>query len=223
MYCAWSKSDVMDFKEAQRERRALYLKTDKILYDMCRRWPHHNDLGEIQAKVRIIGRVYATGLERKGEEDKSKGIYETVGEVLFKQRNFIDSQLNEIRKFRRFFRISGEKMLAFHGKLVKLIRDGTDSKRNFRSFVSKYLHFHAPIVPIFDNRASTTINHKDWYPWNKNRNKVLITKKRTYDPVYFKFLNQFLMYFADLQKQRLNPTVRTADYFLIWSKEYLNK
>ena len=223
MYCVWSKSDKMDFKEAQEERITLYLKTDKILYDMCRNWPTHNDIGEIQAKVRIIGRVYATGLERKGEEDKSKGIYETVGELLFKHRNFVDSELNEIRKFTRISRISGEKILAFHGKLVKLIRDGTDSKRNFRSFVSKYLHFHAPIVPIFDSRALTTINHKDWYPWNKIRNKVLITKKSTYDPVYFKFLNQFLMYFGDLQKQKLNPTVKTADYFLIWSKEYLSK
>ncbi len=68
MKLRWNKSDLDDFKKAKRERLKLYSKADDILYDMCKRWPNHTDIGIVQAKVRIIGRVYAAGL--RGRERK---------------------------------------------------------------------------------------------------------------------------------------------------------
>jgi hypothetical protein len=101
--------------------------------------------------------------------------------------------------------------------MVKLLRKNTRSKLNFRSFVSKYLHFHAPIVPLFDSVASKTVNRSDWYPWGRFKGLILIPTRREYDPVYYRFLGQFSAYFTDLKEQKLNPTVRDADWFLIWS------
>ena len=72
MYAAWKKSDLMDYGKAQRERRMLYSRTDEVLYDMCRKWSNHRDLSIVQAKVRIIGRVYAAGVERKGKKIKQR-------------------------------------------------------------------------------------------------------------------------------------------------------
>ena len=39
--------------------------TDSTLYDLCRRHPGHKDAGGVNAKLWIIGRTYATGIERK--------------------------------------------------------------------------------------------------------------------------------------------------------------
>lgn len=221
MHIPWRKSDLRDYKEAQKERLTTYSKVDDILYGLCRKWPTHDDLGAVQAKVRIIGRVYMTGLERKGEKDKSKGIYETVATLFCKRRSWIDSELRELSRCKTLSKPTCEKILGTHGALVKLLRDGTKSQTNFRSFVSKYLHFHDPIVPIFDSRASSIL--REWYPWREFRNNFPITLGKEYDVVYYKFLVQFLLYFSDLREMNLKPSVRSADYYLIWSSYYAGK
>jgi len=217
MYGRWSKSDLNDYKKAQRERLRVYSKTDDILYDMCKKWPNHKDLGIVQAKVRIIGRVYAAGLERKGKKDKSKGIYETIAEIFHENRAWIDSEIKALNKFKKLSKSSHERILSVHGNMVKLLREETRSKSNFRSFISKYLHFHTPIVPLFDSQASSTISRSDWYPWKKSKGHILIPMGREYDPVYYRFFQQFSLYFLDLKEKKLNPTVRDADWYLIWS------
>ncbi len=217
MDAGWSKSDLIDYKKAKRERLKLYSRVDDVLYDMCREWPDHKNIGTVQAKVRIIGRVYAAGLERKGERDKLKGIYETIAEIFHENRAWIDSEIEELNKFKTISKSSYDRILSVHGNMVKLLRKETRSKLHFRSFVSKYLHFHVPIVPLFDSVASKTINRSDWYPWKKSKGHILIPRRREYDPAYYRFFEQFSLYFLDLKEKKLNPTVRDADWYLIWS------
>ncbi len=213
----WSKSDLDDYKKSQTERLRVYSKTDDVLYGMCKRWPNHKDLGIVQAKVRIIGRVYAAGLERQGKKDKLRGIYETIAGILHKKRPWIDLEIKGLNKFKTLAKPSYGRILSLHGNMVKILRDETRTKLNFRSFVSKYLHFHAPIVPLFDSRASSTINRSDWYPWRDTNESIRIPKKKEYDPAYYRFFMQFVVYFSDLQEQKLDPSVRSADWYLIWN------
>ena len=124
MHAGWSKSDLIDYKKAQRERLKLYSRVDDVLYDMCREWPDHKNIGTVQAKVRIIGRVYSAGLERKGERDRLKGIYETVAEIFHENRAWIDSEIKELNKFKTLSRSSHERILSAHGNIVKLLRKG---------------------------------------------------------------------------------------------------
>jgi hypothetical protein len=182
MLVGWRKSDLIDYKRAQRERLKVYSKTDDFLYGMCRKWPDHKNIGIVQAKVRVIGRVYATGLERKGERDSSKGIYETVAEIFHKNRAWLDSEINELKNLKTFSKPSYERILSAHGNMVKLLRRGTRSKLSFRSFASKYLHFHNPIVPLFDSVASNTINRVDWYLWSKFKDQSLVSMGRKGKP-----------------------------------------
>ena len=214
MFVHCSKNDIKNYENAQAEW-ARYSKTDDILYGMCRSWPHHKDLGIVQAKVTIIARTYAAGIERKGGKDKAIGILETITNILHKNAGWIDPRIIELKRLRRFSSSSAVKVLQMHGDLVRLLRSGTKSKINFRSFVSKYLHFHTPIVPIFDSLSSQTINKPDWYPWREYRSRAFIGLQRPFDKTYYRFLMQFLFCFLDLQELGLNPSVRRVDYFLI--------
>jgi hypothetical protein len=211
----WKSSDGKDYRDAQKERGKLYSRIDRILYEMCKKWPEHSNLGEIQAKVTIIGRTYATGIERKGNRDKKKGLLETVSKILYKKRRIIDRNIRLPRRYKRLTQNAQIQILASHGRIASILKNGTKSKINFRSFVSKYLHFHAPIVPIFDSRAVKMMNA--WYPWKECRKHTTIQGKRSYDKAYLKFFLQFILYMSDLKDLGLNPSIRDADYFLIWS------
>ncbi|HEX4785800.1 MAG TPA: hypothetical protein VH350_15775, partial [Candidatus Sulfotelmatobacter sp.] len=45
-------------------------------------------------------------------------------------------------------------LLTIHGLLLKLLTKITNREQLVRSFVSKYLHFHNPNVPIYDSVAA---------------------------------------------------------------------
>jgi hypothetical protein len=122
--------------------------------------------------------VYAAGLERKGKQDKSKGIYKTIAETLHENRASTDSEVKAIKSFKTLSKPSYEKILSLHGNMVTLLRKGTRSRLNFRSFVSKYLHFHTLIVSLSDSRASTTINRPDCYLLRRSNTHVTIPKRR---------------------------------------------
>ena len=196
------------------EEWSRYFRTDEILYDICRRWPQHNDLPIVHAKVTIIGRTYAAGLERKGGEDSRRGILETISNTLNRNSKKIDRDITTLKNLGLHSMAAQNHILTTHGDVVSLLRKGTKSELNFRSFVSKYLHFHAPIVPIFDSRASSVI--RKWYPWRRFRNRIGISQNKNYDEVYSKFYAQFMLYFNDLKEMKLNPTPRKADYYLMW-------
>ena len=52
--------------------------TDETLYNLCRRYPDHKTFNAVFAKVSIIGRTYATGIERlvptHGGQSDSRGV-----------------------------------------------------------------------------------------------------------------------------------------------------
>lgn len=214
MYTKWTRFDIRDYRSAQNEWKR-YSKVDDILYAMCRTWPRHNDLSTVQSKVILIGRTFAAGLERKGGKDKPTGILETVANILFRNRSWLDAEILRLRRSRTLTVETTKKILSLHGHTVHLLREGTKSGMNFRSFVSKYLHFHIPIVPIFDSRTSRVLN--EWYPWREFRDRIQMSQKGKYDPVYAKFLGRFMFYFSDLQELKLRPTVKSADQYLTWS------
>jgi hypothetical protein len=221
MHVKWSKNKKRCYRKAQEEYLSIYSRIDYILYNMCKKWPDHKNREKVHAKVRIIGRVYGAGLERTGR-DQSKGIYETIAKVLYKNRKWIDESIKDLRKIKNP-KSAEREILSLHGKLLRLIRKGTKSGLNYRSFVSKYLHFHIPIVPIFDSLASKNINSSVWYPWKRWSKEIYKTIKweEKYDWSYFKFFGQFILYFSDIKEQRLKPSsVKNADYYLTYWDHY---
>src|SRR5690606_27788960 len=116
--------------------------SNKILYEMCSRYPTHQQVDTIIGKVLIIGRVYSAAIERrKNKAEPNDQFYiEKVGP------KFRDSDLDlYIQKLQLESKPTDSniaELLETHLYLTKLIKDLTEQEK--RSFSSKYLHFHLP-------------------------------------------------------------------------------
>ncbi|OGP63835.1 MAG: hypothetical protein A2170_17435 [Deltaproteobacteria bacterium RBG_13_53_10] len=216
MYLNWTKTDIADYKKCQNEW-LRHSKTDYILYDMCKKWPDHRDLAAVQAKVIIIARTYSAGLERKGRKEARVGVLEKVAEILYQNGIWIDPAIRRINRFNRLSQYAVSQIMKIHGRLVGLLRSATNGRVKLRSFVSKYLHFHVPTVPIFDSRACRILSDADWYPWRECRSSRFLAWEKGFDASYYRFMMQFLLYFSDLLELNLNPSVRRANYYLVYS------
>ncbi len=203
-----------DYKSATQDYLETWKIIDEVLYRLCRDHPKHSDLSSVTAKVVIIGRTYATGIERhvstKGKQGSS---ISQVVELFFTRRIEIDQWLGGLVQITEPLTISGiEKILNVHGMILNLLTKLTKDGEAARSFVSKYMHFHNPVVPIYDNIADTFL------PKFVRLRKHQIISVEHADGTYAAYVSRlFLLY--DLASKNLPVTVRLLDYYLIWKKE----
>ena len=127
-------------------------------------------MNNINAKLWIIGRTYMTGIERKIESNGKQGdSLSQLAEHLYKNRRKVDNILKQLKSITKGSKLTASKLeiiVTLHGELVELIKDITRRNQSSRSFVSKYMHFHCPIVPIYDSFASQTLTK--FVRWNDN-------------------------------------------------------
>lgn len=72
--------------------------SDKILYDLCKKYPANQINNEIIAKVFLIGRSYAAAIERSGNKEKNPHFYEeTVAETIKKDGLIIDNLIEKAK------------------------------------------------------------------------------------------------------------------------------
>lgn len=150
--------DIKKFKK-KNESSDVWKVGNSILYDMCETHPYHNDESEIVAKVWLIGRSYAASIERhKRQKNISDDFYSDIIAPKFK----IDDLLSEVRKLdkNKLDYKNIKIIIKTHKKVVDFIKENItkDDKRSFRSFASKYLHFHfRNLFFIYDTRTAGTI------------------------------------------------------------------
>lgn len=132
---------------------------NSILYRVCRDHPKHRDQGAIRAKIMLIGQSSASGAERH-----VRGV-DALAAVLRGARGWLDGEIEGLRSFRdhepRLERIA--RIAAVHARVQGTLSSILRRRHNARSFVSKYLHFHAPVVPIYTRYAAAAM--ADWYQW----------------------------------------------------------
>ena len=138
---------------------ARWKTVDKELYDLCHRRPSLDDFADVYTKVAIIGRVYEAGVARAW---RGKGDPESeITHVLIEQANLIQKGLQRIEN-RSFDQQAAADIVELHGHVARAISHRTAGVF-LASFVSKYLHFHCPIVPIYDSYAQAMIGKfVDW-------------------------------------------------------------
>lgn len=129
---------------------------NKVLYDLCRRYPRHAVDAEIVAKIWLIGRAYAASIERGRGKAVDSGLSndrfytEAVPKALRTSR--LDEKLEALVMQRTTAESNVGPILDAHAHLVHLFHGLTNKSK--RSLASKYLHFHRPdLFFIYDSRA----------------------------------------------------------------------
>ena len=186
------------------------------LYEMCKKYPYHNDPSEIVGKVWLIGRSYAVSLERnKNNKNVSDDFYSEIIAPNFIGGNF-DNLLLGIRKLRELSEENIPIIIKTHKKVVDFIHKRI-TKDNKRSFVSKYLHFHFPkLFFIYDSRAASTINKVvNTIGVKKKQYTKYIKKIKKFDKKYAEFFIKCFYLQQFCKKKGFLLTTRQIDSFLV--------
>jgi len=142
------------FVKSALKRQSAWDLGNQTLYDLCRKHPDHRSVDVIVAKMWLIGRSYASSIERRRDSRSTKGddfYLDTVGPTM--KRAGVDKWFDAIRELRR---PNLSVVVPVHKRLTDVFRD--ISGLEMRSLASKYLHFHFPkAVYIYDERAGRAI------------------------------------------------------------------
>ena len=134
--------------------------SNKVLYDLCSKHPHHKNGTVIAAKILLIGRVYAAAIERRKDIDANDYMgddfyFKKVVPELF--NSDMDSWLHSLRRFRNITSNNISDVLRVHLWVTELFSN--ISGLNKRSLASKYLHFHLPnLFYIYDSRVVSALS-----------------------------------------------------------------
>jgi hypothetical protein len=190
---------------------------DDCLYRLCCENPKHDSLLAVNAKVFIIGLTFETGIKR---QVRTKG---TQGSSISQVVNLIRTNHQSVdQQFHRLLAISEPltasklaDILDIHGIRGKLLRAVTRDQNDVRSFVSKYMHFHNPAVPLYDVNANTVLT--SLVPLPSVRKKAITVTNA--DPDYSKYANRFFSLYEAMRSAGWKVTVRALDNYLLWKFE----
>jgi hypothetical protein len=183
------------------------------LYDLCRKYPRHADVAGTNAKLWLIGRGFATGIERqiksRGGQGSSMGSlcrhfqknHDKIDEVVA-LLDGVEEPLDEETL---------REVAVAHGRLCKQLKPVLRKSVSPRSFAAKYLHFHCPAVPIYDSYAAWKLARLcRWRPEYYDH-----ARPKEADTHYQWFLVRFWQLYQAARALRPRVTVRQIDMFLL--------
>ena len=115
--------DVDHFRSAVEKHEWDWGVTDRALYELCRNNPGHEALSAVSAKALLIGRSFATGIER---HIKSSGLQgSSIGQLarhLQKNNAHVDEIINCLREVKEPLDLQSlSAIVSGHGKFCKLL------------------------------------------------------------------------------------------------------
>lgn len=188
---------------------------DEALYELCRHHPDHNDHAGVAAKCWIIGRTYATGVERQIDSDgKQGGSMSQLVAYLRAHRRRIDTLLEELRPLESPLTIDALRTIVrVHGRFLGVLNGVVRSNETPRAFASKYLHFHCPLVPIYDSVAAGAIPGQ--VRWRDSL--IVFPQPAGADEHYARFCYRFWNLHEEARRALgKKTTVKLLDYYLIY-------
>ena len=191
--------------------------TDETLYDLCRRHPGHSAIAGVNAKLWIIGRTYATGIERKIRSKRTQGSsMSQLGQYMLARTAELDAIFGPLTDIAE--PITPDKLrtiIGLHGRFVRLLQPLTRNAQSTRSFCSKYMHFHCPAVPIIDTYAERALRKA--VRWQ--RSFRLFDLPAGADEQYARYVLRFWQLYQQALAAGLQPTVKHLDYYLLCAAE----
>lgn len=190
---------------------------DEALYRLCRQHADHRSPNSVNAKLWIIGRTYATGIERKIPTRGTQGSsLSQLAEHMLSQSSELDAMFARLAKIAE--PLTPDKLtviVAEHGGFVDLLKSVLRKKQSPRSFASKYMHFHCPAVPILDSVASAAI--QGVVSWN--RSLAVFDPPPKADREYFRFVVRFWHLYEQARRDRPSVRVKLLDYYLLGAED----
>lgn len=195
---------------------AVWEPYNAVLYRMFMEWPNHERLDHVVAKVGLLSRAYAAGLERHGTADGYGAIFD-VATAMVANAPEVDGLFKGVRELAATeggltLRLL-HRLIEVHGRLVCIVGAALRDEHRASSFVSKYCHFQVSWFPIYDSRARSTL--EAWYPLYGGRNRHIIAIANA-DPKYLAFCNRFLSLWNDVSAVGLSISVRRLDQYLLY-------
>lgn len=195
-----------------RQQWQRYAKWDEVLSNLCQEHRSHANREAIYAKVYLVGRSYQSGIERVAIAGRHGTGMDEVAERLLKCGSRVDDWIRTLQPLgSEPARDNLLPVCRAHQGLMDILADVT--RKSPRSFVSKYLHFHAPVVPIYDSYASSVVSRRDWRPWTGISPREAPPKR--VDESYWKFCTRILRMAESWRAEGLQPTARNLDIYLL--------
>lgn len=205
-------------RDAKTDYEANWKVVDDELYQLCSRLGRHDDFNHVYPKVAIVGRVYAAGVTRAWAGDRDPDLDLDLDPEAETARALIEpKQASLIQEGLQ--RLDGQTLNQQVAEaIVRLHRDVTNaisrrSIHSLKSFVSKYLHFHNSIVPIYDSRAEAAIGKL--VIRNSPPVQTALKALPEGDPDYRSFVAAFVVLNERAAETTLKPTVKELDH-LLW-------
>lgn len=208
---------VRDYNTAVDQYDRTWQVLDGTLYRLCVDHPGHRIWDALCAKLWIIARTYNTGVERSIISKRTQGSsLSQLAERLYQYHAEADEIVGEVREIAEpLDRANAPRLVALHGRFTNLITPITRRNQSPRSFVSKYLHFHAPVVPIIDSYADGVL--PSIVPLRPS--VKVFTKPKGGDGYYCKFVLRFLRLHEIAVAAGANPSAKRLDAYLLWKAE----
>jgi hypothetical protein len=202
-----------DYETSCHDYRENWAALDKVLYDLCDQCPDHQNRASVNAKLWVIGRTYATGIERKIKSTGSQGSsMKRLADHIWTHRAAVDAIITSLDGYQGSLTIDALKRIQEgHGQFVRLVRPLLIDEQSARSFVSKYLHFHRSAVPIYDTVAQAAL--RSVIRW---RDTFLVFQQPEHaDSDYARFSFRFWQLHTTAQSSGAAVTVKHLDHYIL--------
>ena len=184
---------------------------DDALYDLCRRHPGHTDRSEVTAKIAMVGRVYAAGLERRVTPPPGQQAIAVIAKYAREHGGEIDRIIMALDPVQEPLDPASMSLIVEqHGRLTALLRAVATDGKAPRSFASKYLHFHRPFVPIYDEYARQKLSRL--VRWESSCLPFALSASG--DREYWDYCIRFFRLYEAWRAAGVWVTVKTLDAYL---------
>ena len=200
-----------DLDRATRKFDESWGGVDGVLYRVCRENPGHTERRAILTKLIIVERTYAAGAQRLFSPPPGKQAVDLIGDCLEDHGEEVDQILADLATITEPLDPTDmSAIVQCHGRFTALLGRHATKKKSARSFCSKYLHFHEPVVPIYDNYCCKLLTHT--VPWGDCAARF--AEPAEADPEYYRYCVRFLRLYEACHERGVEATVKDFDAYL---------
>ena len=184
---------------------------DKVLYAVCREHPKHDERRHVAAKVVLVGRAYQAGLERCITQGPGQQAVMVAATYISAHGTDVDDIIAAAQQVSEPLTATGaQELVEQHGRFTQLLGEMPECNRLPRSFASKYLHFHHPVVPIYDSYTAESLMR--WVNWNQLKKPFPLPPHG--DAEYWDYCARLFRLYDACWSHGLAVTTKTLDTFL---------